>query len=84
MTNFCNLTGSRIVFLSLTLLKEMLTELAIVNFWAENSPSFLQLTLELKLETVFSNEDQNRKYHYHSCQLAQITNMKDNQTGIHG
>lgn len=84
MTNFHNPTGSSIVFLSSTLLKEMLTELAIVNFWAENPPSLLQLTLELTLEAVFSNEDQNRKCHYHSCQLAQITNMKKNQTGVHG
>lgn len=54
MTNFHKPAGSRITrfFLSLTISKEILTELAIVNCWAENSPSVLRLTLELTLETV--------------------------------
>lgn len=83
MTNFHSRTGSRIVFLSLTLLKEMLKELEIVNFWAGNS-LFSNQALNCHWRLFFSNEGQNRKYHYQSCQLAQIKNMKDNQTGVHG
>lgn len=55
MANFYNTTGSRvtrILFLSMAILKEFLTKLATVNWWGENSLCSPIIIHELTLEIV--------------------------------